>query len=52
MTQANVRLASLDEIRSVEGSEFPDIAGIFPPRTDIESSVSISGKMASKSSKG
>ena len=33
------------------GLEFPDIAGISPPRTDIESSVSITGKVASKSSK-
>ena len=42
----------MDYIESVVGSEFLNIAGVSLPCTDNEASVSISGKMASKSTKG
>ena len=39
MTQANVRLASMDDNECIGDSEFHDIAGISPPRNDNEASA-------------
>ena len=56
MTQANVRLASMDDNECIDDSEFHDIAGISPPRNDNEASAvncpSISGKMSKSTTKG
>ena len=56
MTQANVRLASMDDNKCIGELEFPDIAGISPTRHDNEASAencrSISGKMSKSTTKG
>ena len=56
ITQDNVRLASMDDNECIGDSEFPDIAGISPPRNDNEASavncLSISGKMSKLTTKG
>ena len=56
MTQANVRLASMDDNECIGDSEFPDIAGISPLRNDNEASAvncpSISVKMSKSTTKG